>query len=148
MIKGTGKGGRITKADVLRFIRPQVLITLGPPGAGKTTISKHLSQHLSIPHFEYDEHIGENPFTYHNKTFIFDAWFKNNNDLEKIINESRNNGFDVMFIHVTTKNSTCSLRKPDRKELIKETRYDIDELMSMIEQKKTQLFSIEYIQIQ
>lgn len=80
----------------------KVIILLGMPGAGKSTLSKLISSKTDFIHIEYDAHL---KYVKDYPKLIFDGFIEDTEDLEFVINEY--NDYQITIINLNVDKSTC-----------------------------------------
>jgi adenylate kinase family enzyme len=80
----------------------KAIILTGMPGAGKSTLSKLISQLAGFNHIEYDE-ISDYVTTYDN--IIFDSFIHTTEDLDVVL--SKYNGYELTIINMNIDKKIC-----------------------------------------
>ena len=80
----------------------KVIIILGLPGSGKSTLSKLISEHMDYSHVEFDI---TSKYTKECDHIIFDSWNETTEDIDATLNQF--DGYEKTIIFLNTEKSIC-----------------------------------------
>lgn len=90
-------------------LNPEVIIMVGYPGSGKSTIAENICKNNNYIHITGDIHKTSSkmmkfalPYVSQSKSIIFDATHSSVKKRKELVDFSKNNNYEVKCIHVTT----------------------------------------------
>jgi adenylate kinase family enzyme len=94
------------------------ILTLGYPGAGKSTVSDILCKKLGYTHVEFDKSDNSFEVIRTKENVIFDCMVSNNEDVKVCVDFLLKNNFKVTLLFINTDKDICikNIRKRERKE--------------------------------